>query len=74
LRAYNLKFAYQGIELENELSLLIPCNVIDYVDNSDNTIVAAVDPVKSLGLSNNKDIDPVGEEIFNRLTNVIESI
>ncbi|MCF8000649.1 MAG: DUF302 domain-containing protein [Halanaerobiales bacterium] len=74
LGACNPKFAYQGIEMEKELGLLLPCNVIVYVNSSDDTIVAAVDPVKSLGLSNNKDIDKVGEEIFNRLTNVIESM
>jgi len=74
LGACNPKFAYKGIEMEKELGLLLPCNVIVYVDENDNTIVAAVDPVKSLGLSNNDDIDKVGEEIFNRLTNVIENM
>lgn len=74
LGACNPKFAYEGIELETELGLLLPCNVIVYIDDSDNTIVAAVDPIKSLGLSNNSDIDKVGEKIFKRLTNVIESM
>lgn len=74
LGACNPKFAFEGIGIEKELGLLLPCNVIVYVDDSDNTVVAAVDPIKSLGISNNQDIDKIGEKIFNRLTNVIESM
>lgn len=74
LGACNPKFAQQSIGIEKEVGLLLPCNVVVYIDDSNNTIVAAVDPIKSLGLSKKIKVNKISEKIFNRLKNVMEKM
>jgi uncharacterized protein (DUF302 family) len=74
LEACNPAFAFEGIGEESELGLLLPCNVIVYENDNQETKVAAIDPEKALGMSEDKRVNEIAEEIKSRLTRVIESI
>jgi len=74
LEACNPAFAFEGIGEESELGLLLPCNVIIFENNKQEIKVAAIDPEKALGMSENKKVNEIAQEIKSRLERVIESI
>ncbi|MGM0603935.1 MAG: DUF302 domain-containing protein [Bacillota bacterium] len=74
LEACNPAFAFEGIGEESELGLLLPCNVIIYENDEQEVNVAAIDPEKALGMSDNKKVNEIAQEIKARLERVIENI
>lgn len=74
LGACNPDFAYQALQLEDELGLLLPCNVVVYEKESGETAVSAIDPRKALTLSGNKDLDKVAEQVGKHMDRVINNI
>ena len=74
LGACNPQLAYQGLQAEPELGLLLPCNVIIY-DNSDQTsTVSIVDPFQMLGVVHNPALEPVAAEANARLRRVLDHL
>jgi uncharacterized protein (DUF302 family) len=74
LEACNPAFAFEGIAEEPELGLLLPCNVIVFETRGQEIKVAAIDPEKALGMSGNKKVNEIAQEIKARLERVIENI
>ena len=74
LGACNPEFAYEGLNLEEELGLLLPCNVIVSASDSGKTTVAAINPLEVLTLSNNEDIKELSIKVKERLERVIDNI
>lgn len=74
LEACNPAFAFEGIEEEPELGLLLPCNVIVFEDDNQEITAAAIDPEKALGMSENEKVNEIAQEIKSRLERVIKSI
>ncbi len=74
LGACNPDFAYQALQLEDELGLLLPCNVVVYEKEFGETAVSAIDPRKALTLSGNKDLDKVAEQVGKHMDRVINNI
>ena len=74
LEACNPAFAFEGMGEEPELGLLLPCNVIIFETEDKEINVAAIDPEKALGMSDNKKVNEIAREIKSRLERVIESI
>ena len=71
LGACNPQLAYQGLQVESELGLLLPCNVIVY-DNGDQTsTVSIVDPFQMLGVVHNPALEPIATEANARLRRVL---
>lgn len=74
LGACNPHLAYQGLQVEPELGLLLPCNVIVY-DNGDGTsTVSIVDPIQMLGVVQNDQLEPIAEEANTRLRRVLDHL
>lgn len=74
LGACNPQLAYQGLQAEPELGLLLPCNVIVY-DNGDQTsTVSIVDPFSMLGVVHNPALEPVATEANARLRRVLDHL
>jgi uncharacterized protein (DUF302 family) len=74
LEACNPAFAFEGMGEEPELGLLLPCNVIIFETDNQEINVAAIDPEKALGMSENKRVNEIAKEIKSRLERVIENI
>ncbi|MDQ6994221.1 MAG: DUF302 domain-containing protein [Mariprofundaceae bacterium] len=53
LGACNPKLANQGLQLEIELGLMLPCNVIIYENDDGQTIVSMIDPEAMVGMIDN---------------------
>lgn len=74
LEACNPAFAFEGIGEEAELGLLLPCNVIVFENDNQQTKVAAIDPEKALGMSKNERVNEIAKEIKSRLKRVLENL
>src|SRR5512141_2298167 len=66
LGACNPPFAYKALQAEEQVGLLLPCNVIVY-EKEGKTVVSAFDPMAMTKLMGNDKIRPVAEEVQARL-------
>jgi uncharacterized protein (DUF302 family) len=73
LGACNPEKAYKALQKEQELGLLLPCNVIVYRDNGD-TYVSAAKATKMLEIAGNDKLDALAEEVEDELAEVIHGI
>jgi uncharacterized protein (DUF302 family) len=74
LGACSPEHAHQALEAEDKIGTLLPCNVIVQQIDDARTEVAAVDPVVSMQAVSNKQIEPIAEEIRNRLQRVVDAL
>jgi len=74
LGACNPPLAYQALQAEPEIGLLLPCNVIVYESGPDRSVVSIVDPLTMLGVVENEALSGVAEEARTRLTRVLETL
>ncbi len=73
LGACNPPLAYRALQAEEQIGLLLPCNVIVY-EKSGSTTVAAFDPRTMTALVGRDDMAPIAEEVRARLVRVIERV
>ena len=73
LGACNPPFAYQALQAEEQVGLLLPCNVIIY-EKGERTVVAAFDPVSMTQLMQNNSMKLVAEEVLKKLERVINAV
>lgn len=72
LGACSPELAHRALGLERDLGLLLPCNVVVYAaDPPGSSVVAALDPVEALSLSESEELRPVAEEMRARLERVL---
>ena len=69
----NPPFAYQALQAEKEIGLLLPCNVIVYEDG-DRTFVAAIKPTTAMNMVTNGKLSEVALKVEAKLNKVIDSI
>ena len=75
LGACNPPLAYQALSAERDIGLLLPCNVIVYADDAaGHSVVAAMDPVKALELTDNPNVRPLAEDVRARLVRVLDAV
>ncbi len=73
LGACNPKLAHSALQVEEELGLLLPCNVIVYEKN-EKTVVSIFDPRVMTLVIENPEMKPVAEEVKNKLQRVLEAV
>lgn len=74
LGACNPPLARQALDAEPNLGVLLPCNVVVYVDDDGETVVSAVDPETMLSVVENAELDGVADEVDERLQRVLASL
>lgn len=72
LGACNPPYAYQALLHEEQIGLMLPCNVIVYEKDNGETVVAAIDPIASMQAVQNAKLGKVATEIRQKLKKVIE--
>ena len=63
LGACNPPFAYEALQSEEQIGLMLPCNIIVYVNEDGETIVSAVNPMASMQAVENKDLGEIAEVV-----------
>lgn len=73
LGACNPPFAHKALTAEEEVGLLLPCNVIVY-EKEGTSVVAAFDPMTITTVSGNPALKEIATEIEARLRRVIAAV
>ncbi len=74
LGACNPNLAYQALQNELELGLLLPCNVIVYETDEGQSMVSIMDPLIMVQVADNQNLQNIANEAKARLTRVAESL
>lgn len=73
LGACNPPIAYQSLQAEPNLGLLLPCNVVVYEDEG-RTIVAAIDAKKMLSIVGNPALEEAAGQVNEKLQRAVDRI
>ncbi|MFC1853801.1 DUF302 domain-containing protein [candidate division CSSED10-310 bacterium] len=74
LGACNPALAYQSLSAEEQIGLMLPCNVIVYVDDGGDTIVSAIDPLAAMQAVQNQELAPLAQQVQQKMQNVIAAL
>ena len=73
LGACNPQLASQGLALEPDLGVLLPCNVVVRSDG-ERTVVAAMEPLAAMGLASNPALKPLAAVARERIERALASL
>lgn len=74
LGACNPPLAHKALSAESEIGLLLPCNVIVYENEQNETFVSAIDANAMFSVVDRDDLQHVASEVSGKLKNVIERL
>ena len=73
LGACNPALAYQALQEETNIGLLLPCNLIVY-EQDGRSVVSAVDAAKMLSVVGNPKLEPTASQVNEKLHRVIDNL
>lgn len=73
LGACNPNFAYQALQAEENIGVMLPCNVI-VQEKDGKTQVSVIDPLAAMYSVGNPLLNKVAEAVSDKLTNVLNNI
>jgi uncharacterized protein (DUF302 family) len=73
LGACNPVLAHKALQTEEEIGLLLPCNVVVY-EKEDKTAVSIFNPMTMTKLVDNESLKLVAEEVNTKLKRVLEAV
>jgi uncharacterized protein (DUF302 family) len=73
LGACNPPLAHKALQAEEEIGLLLPCNVIVY-EKDNKSVVSVFDPSLMSKVVENKNLIPIAEEVKEKLQRVLHNI
>jgi uncharacterized protein (DUF302 family) len=74
LGACNPPFAYKALQAEENIGVMLPCNVIVQEKESGKVEVAAIEPMTSMQAVKNPALESIAAEIQAKLHRVIDSL
>jgi len=74
LGACNPPYAFQALQADLDVGLLLPCNVIIYETDDNKVFVSAMNPVSVLGVIQNEKLRIIAEEVSTKLQKVMEKV
>lgn len=74
LGACNPVFADRVLQVEPNISMLLPCNVTVRELKSGEIEVSVIDPVSAMGMVENKSIEPMAVEVKDALNRMLNSL
>jgi len=74
LGACNPKLANQALNMEAELGLMLPCNVIIYQNEAGQTVVSIIDPKAMVGMIDNPELECLISEARPLLQQALQNI
>ena len=74
LGACNPPLAYKTLQAEEQIGLLLPCNVVVQEGAVGETIVSAMNPLVVMESVQNSELEPTAREVTQKLEKVISSL
>jgi len=74
LGACNPPFAYQALQAELEIGLLLPCNVIVYETEDGGSVVSAMNPMAALGVVDNPAMMDIAQQVTEKVKRAVDSL
>ena len=74
LGACNPAFAYQALQAEDKIGVMLPCNVIVQDTEDGKEEVSAVDPIASMQAIENKELGDIANQVQAKLKKVINNL
>lgn len=74
LGACNPPFAHKALQAEDKIGTLLPCNVIVQQTEDGMIEVAAIDPLASMAMVHNPQIDQIARQIKEKLNSAIQKL
>jgi uncharacterized protein (DUF302 family) len=74
LGACNPPYAYKALQSEENIGVLLPCNVVVQEKEDGSIQVSVVNPMESMQAVGNQNLGNVAEEISDRLKRVLENL
>jgi uncharacterized protein (DUF302 family) len=74
LGACNPALAYKGLQKEDKLGVMLPCNIIVQQLDGGKVEVAAVNPVVAMETTKNSDLLDLAREVHDRLEKVLNNL
>ena len=74
LGACNPPNAYAALQAEEDIGLMLPCNVILYEEEEQTTTVAVIKPSAAMGMIENKALEEVAKKVENALQQVFDEV
>ncbi|PLX17354.1 MAG: hypothetical protein C0599_13785 [Salinivirgaceae bacterium] len=74
LGACNPPMAYESLQVENKVGLLLPCNVILQEIEPNKIEVASIDPFVSMQIVDNDELSRIAKEVKERLESFIKNL
>jgi uncharacterized protein (DUF302 family) len=74
LGACNAPLARQGLQIEPDLGLLLPCNVVVRTDDDGQTLVSALNPELMVSVPDRPELEPIAADAKTRLQNALRTV
>lgn len=74
LGACNPPLAYKTLQAEEQIGLMLPCNVVVQEGADGGSIVAALNPLVAMKSVGNPDLEPTAKEVTDKLRRVVEAL
>jgi len=74
LGACNPPLAYQALQAEENIGLMLPCNIVIKEGEDGQTEILAIDPVASMSAVENPRLKPIAEQVKMKLREVIKNL
>ena len=66
--------AHKALQVEREIGLFLPCNVVVYENNGGKIFVSAIRPVAAMGMIDNSRLHEIARDVEDRLEKIISNL
>lgn len=74
LGSCNPELAFETLKAEEQIGLMLPCNVVVQETADGKSIVSAINPLVAMESVGNPELGPIASEVAGKLRRVIESL
>jgi len=74
LGACNPPLAYKTLQAEEQIGLMLPCNVVVQEIQGGGTVVSAMNPLVVMESVENPDLEPIAKEVTDKLRRVVKAL
>jgi uncharacterized protein (DUF302 family) len=72
--ACNPKLAYQALQAELDVGLMLPCNVVVYENDDGTAVVTAIDPMQTVAAHGDDRLREIASIVRDKLENALDRI